>query len=186
MLLANIQTKTRLVNSTTRYLYNVEQLVSTTDLRGILLQALIFCIKRDNYSSPILEELDNGIYITILLFRTKRIFYRGGQEHQRKQFLIRVAFAIIVYKAQDITLEKAVVNITTREFISSLRYVAVSRVKTIKTLMFKKLFDFSLFTNLLGSTGLAREADIERRQPERLLPNNASDYNTQDTYFRSR
>lgn len=178
MLLTNIQTKTGLVNSTTRYLYDVEQLVSTTNLRGTLLQALIFCIKRDNYSSPILEELDNGTYVTIPLFRTKRIFYRGGQEHQRKQFPIRVAFAITVYKAQGITLEKAVVNITTREFISSLRYIAVSRVKTIKTLMFEKLFDFSLFTNSLRSAGLAREADIKRRQPERLLPNNTSDHNT--------
>lgn len=52
--------------------------------------------------------------------------------------------------------------------------------------MFKKLFDFLLFTNSLGAAGLVREANIKRRQSERLLPNNASDYNTQDTYMRSR
>lgn len=52
--------------------------------------------------------------------------------------------------------------------------------------MFEKPFDFSLFTNSLGGAGLAREADIERRQSERLLPDNTSDHNTQDTYLRSR
>lgn len=106
------------------------------------------------------------------------MFYRRGQEHQREQFLIRVAFAITVYKAQGITLEKAVVNITLREFTARLRYIAVSRVKTINTLIFEKLFDFSLFSNSLGSTGLAREADIKRRVLERLLLENSSDIDT--------
>lgn len=31
--------------------------------------------------------------------------------------------------------------------------------------MFKKPFDFLLFTNRLGTTGIAREADIKRRNP---------------------
>lgn len=187
MLLANIQTKTSLVNSATRYLHNIKQPVSTTNLRSILLQALIFRIKRVSYSRPILQEVDNSLYITVLLFRTKRIFYRRGQEHQRKQFPIRVAFAITVHKAQGITLEKAVVNITIREFTAGLRYVAVSRVKSINTLMFEKPFDFSLFTNSLRSAGLVREADIKRRALERLLAKNSnSDKDTQDTYIRSR
>lgn len=51
--------------------------------------------------------------------------------------------------------------------------------------MFKKLFDFSLFTYSLRSTGLVREADIERRALERILPNNSSDKDIQDTYVRS-
>lgn len=50
--------------------------------------------------------------------------------------------------------------------------------------MFKKLFDFLLFTNRLSVTAIAREADIERRNLERLLPK--SGYNTSDTYTRSR
>lgn len=186
MLLANIQTKTSLVNSTTGYLYDIEQPLGTTDPRSTLPQALIFRIKRDSYSSPILKELDNSLYITVPLFRTKRMFYRRGQEHQREQFPIRVAFAITVHKAQGIILDKAVVDITIREFTSGLRYVAVSRVKTINTLMFEKPFDFLLFTNSLGGAGLVREANIKRRQSERLLPDNTSDYNTQDTYLRSR
>lgn len=41
--------------------------------------------------------------------------------------------------------------------------------------MFKKPFDFSLFTNSLRIAGLVREADIDRRAPERLLPKNSDD-----------
>lgn len=41
--------------------------------------------------------------------------------------------------------------------------------------MFEKPFDFSLFSNRLSATAIARKADIERRYAERLLPDNASD-----------
>lgn len=99
MLLANIWTKTGLVNSATGYLHDIEWPLGTTDPRSTLPQALIFRIKRDSYSGPILEELDNSLYVTVPLFRTKRMFYRGGQEHWREQFPIRVAFAMTVHKA---------------------------------------------------------------------------------------
>ncbi|EMF09285.1 uncharacterized protein SEPMUDRAFT_52259, partial [Sphaerulina musiva SO2202] len=83
-----------------------------------------------------------------------------------------------------ITLERAVIDITSKEFTPRLRYIAVSRVRTLNNLIFKKLFDFLLFTNRLSVTTIAREADIERRNLERLLPK--SGYNTSDTYTRSR
>lgn len=44
--------------------------------------------------------------------------------------------------------------------------------------MFKKLFDFLLFTTSLGPTGIAREADLERRRVERILSNDASNKDT--------
>ncbi|EMF08665.1 uncharacterized protein SEPMUDRAFT_29459, partial [Sphaerulina musiva SO2202] len=62
-----------------------------------------------------------------------------------------------------IILDKAIVDITIYKFTSGLRYIAVLRVKTVKTLIFKKLFDFSLFTTSLRSIGIVRKADINRR-----------------------
>lgn len=162
MLLTNMQTKSGLVNSTTSFLYNIEQPIGTTHPRDTLLYTIILRIRRADYNSPFLYEF--GYKVTVPIFRSKRPFYRGGQEHYREQFPIRVAFAITVYKAQGIILDKAVVDITVREFASSLRYVAMSRVKTLQSIMFKKPFDFSLFTTLLGTTSIAREADIERRR----------------------
>lgn len=52
--------------------------------------------------------------------------------------------------------------------------------------MFKKPFDFSLFTTSLGPTSIAREADIERRRLERILLDDASNKDTQDIYIWSR
>lgn len=75
-------------------------------------------------------------------------------------------------------MDKAVVNITVRKFASRLRYVAISRVKSLNTIIFEKPFDFSLFTIALGTLGLARKADIKRRELQRILPKYASDYNT--------
>lgn len=41
--------------------------------------------------------------------------------------------------------------------------------------MFKKLFDFLLFSNRLSATAIAYKADIERRYTKRLLLDNTSD-----------
>lgn len=40
--------------------------------------------------------------------------------------------------------------------------------------MFEKPFDFLLFTILLRTTSIAREADNERRAVERIFPDNTS------------
>lgn len=76
ILLTNIWTEASLVNSTTRFLYNIEQPVSTTYPRDTLLQALILRIKQDDYNRPFLQAVDSEVIV--LVFRSKRPFYRGG------------------------------------------------------------------------------------------------------------
>ncbi len=43
------------------------------------------------------------------------------------------------------TVNKAVLNITERDFAPGLSYVAVSRVKTLDGVLFEKAFDYSRF-----------------------------------------
>ncbi|EMF10323.1 uncharacterized protein SEPMUDRAFT_48462, partial [Sphaerulina musiva SO2202] len=62
-----------------------------------------------------------------------------------------------------IILDRAIINIISKEFTSRLQYIAVSRVRTINNLIFKKPFDFSLFTNCLRPTRIAYITNIERR-----------------------
>lgn len=178
MLFKNVQTKAGLVNSTTGFLYNIEQALGTPteNLRQTLPYYLIIRIKKTDYTRSQLQDYSD--YITIPIFTKKRAFYRSRNEYYRKQFPVRIAFVIIVYKAQGITLDRVVIDITSKEFTPRLRYIAVSRVKTIKSVIFKKPFDFSLFTNRLSALAIARKADIERRILQRLLPKNGSDYNT--------
>lgn len=60
-------------------------------------------------------------------------------------------------------MDKVVVKITIREFSPRLRYVAVLRVRSLTSLIFKKLFDFSLFSTTIRPIGLARIANTIRR-----------------------
>lgn len=169
MLLNNIQTEASLVNSTTRILYDIKQALGTTDPRNTLPYCLIIKFPAANYTRPYLDSLNNTDEVTMPIFLAKRNFYRGRQEYYREQFSVRLAFAITVYKVQGSTLNKAVIDITTKEFIPRLRYVAILRIKTLQGLMFEKPFDYSLFTNRLTEISRARLADIKRRANQVLL-----------------
>lgn len=180
ILLNNIQTEASLVNSTTRILYDIKQALDTIDPRNTLPYCLIIKFPTANYTRLYLNSLNNTDEVTILIFLAKRNFYYSRQEHYREQFPIRLAFAITVYKVQGSTLNKAIIDITTKEFTPRLRYVAILRIKTLQGLIFKKPFDYSLFTNRLIEISRARIADIKRRANQVLLLETTS-RDTQDT-----
>ncbi|QSS66645.1 hypothetical protein I7I51_02834 [Histoplasma capsulatum] len=74
----------------------------------------------------------------------------AGNLHQilplRTQFSITIAYAITVHKSQSLSLDKAVLNITKKDFTSGLTYVTVSQVKFYKGLLFEKAFDYICFS----------------------------------------
>ncbi|KAG5972380.1 hypothetical protein E4U58_006660 [Claviceps cyperi] len=53
----------------------------------------------------------------------------------RTQFPLTVAYAITVHKSQGTTLDRAVVDVSAKDFSPGLSYVAVSRVKTLDGIM---------------------------------------------------
>ena len=55
-----------------------------------------------------------------------------------------VAYAINVHKAQDMTLPICVLNIAERGFAAGLRYVSVSRVKSLDSLLFSMILHTSM------------------------------------------
>ena len=56
-----------------------------------------------------------------------------------------LAYAIIVYKSQGLTLLKVVLDLSQREHCLGLSYVAVLQVKSLGGLLFKGPFDFDYF-----------------------------------------
>lgn len=90
----------------------------------------------------------------------------GVEEHSRRQFPINLAFAITVHKSQGMTLRQAVLDIIERDFTAGLSYVAFSRVKTLRGVLFTKAFDFERFTSQDGNTLRFREEDALRRSKE--------------------
>jgi ATP-dependent DNA helicase PIF1 len=63
-----------------------------------------------------------------------------GTHYSRKQFPLRLAWAITIHKSQGLTLEKAKIQLGESDFSAGLSFVAISRVKSLKGLMFKTGF----------------------------------------------
>ena len=57
---------------------------------------------------------------------------KGQAQIQRYQFPLRAAHAKTIHRSQGDTMQKAVVDLTTRRRIEHIHYVAISRVQTLK------------------------------------------------------
>jgi ATP-dependent DNA helicase PIF1 len=115
-----------------------------------------------NYQGPSLTTTGNGLPL-LPIFRSRRKFYRGAINCSRTQFSITIAYAITVHKAQGMTVQKTVLNVTNRDFAPDLNYVAISRVKTLDGILFKEAFDYERFHSRMSDTMKMRIADVKRR-----------------------
>lgn len=93
----------------------------------------------------------------------------GNTERTRRQFPLDIAFAITVHKSQGMTLDQAVMDISRKEHTPGLTYVAVSRVRSMKGLMFCRAFDYSRFENDPGLMVQSRHDDTARRHEQQNL-----------------
>lgn len=120
----------------------------------------------DGYDGPSLDDDDPIVPV----LRSRREFYRGAMRCARTQFPVTTAFAITVHKSQGITVDRAVLDISTRDFVTGLSYVAVSRVKKLAGVLFERPFDFERFKMSRESqTMKARNDDRERRLPQHMM-----------------
>ena len=71
----------------------------------------------DSYSGP---TLSNGTVPIVPLRRT------WGQSCSRLQLRLKLAWAITIHKSQDLTLDRAVINIGKKEFSTGLTFIACS------------------------------------------------------------
>jgi len=117
---------------------------------------LAVMVKFDKYSSPTL--FDGTLPITPV----RHTWSSSGIQHSRLQILLKLAWAMTIHKAQGLTLDKIVVDIGKKEFSSGLTYVACSRVRCIKDLLFIPRFPYSRLSNLSKS----------QRLQERLIEDN--------------
>jgi hypothetical protein len=51
----------------------------------------------------------------------------------------------MVYKNQELTLPKVILNLNQREYYLGLSYIVISRVKTLDNILFEVPFDFDYF-----------------------------------------
>jgi hypothetical protein len=80
-----------------------------------------------------------------------------------------LAYAITIHKAQGISVDKAILNLSgDQDFAASLTYVAISRVRSLRGLLFKKPFGYSRLKYKPGDIVIMRNADYVRRQAQEV------------------
>ena len=95
----------------------------------------VLMIEFDNYFGPTVDNLVPIPQIT-------KNWFSKSIKCTRKQFPIELAWAITIHKSQGLTLNQAVIDIGEKEMSLGLTYVALSRVKTLKGILFQKSYNF--------------------------------------------
>ena len=105
-------------------------------------------VRFDSYRGPTLP--DGTVPITPL----RRTWSASGGSCSRLQLPLKLAWAITIHKAQGLTLDKVVIDIGKKEFSAGLTFVACSRVRRLKDLLFSPPFPFQRIANLSNSKRL--------------------------------
>jgi hypothetical protein len=115
----------------------------------------------------VLDLATNRLLVPI--FRVKRDWVKATVACTRTQFPVTNAYAITVHKSQGLSVDMAVLNPgKKRDFIPGLTYVAISRVRSLRGILFKEPFDFKRLKFSTTDTTIMRAADLARRQQQEI------------------
>ena len=109
-------------------------------------------VQFDSYSGPTLH--DRSVPIVPL----RRMWLSSDKPCSRLQLPLKLAWAVTIHKCQGMTLGKVVIDVGKKEFSAGLTFVACSRVRELKDLLFVPPFPFQRVANLASC----------RRHSERL------------------
>ena len=102
-------------------------------------------VRFDSYRGPTLS--DGTVPITPIRCN----WSASGASCSRLQLPLKLAWAVTIHKSQGLTLNKVVINIGKKEFSAGLTFVACSRVRCLKDLLFNPPFSFQRVAKLANS-----------------------------------
>ena len=114
-------------------------------------------VRFDSFSGPTLS--DGSVPITPL----RRTWLSTDKTCSRLQLPLKLAWAVTIHKCQGMTLNKAVVDLGKKEFSAGLTFVACSRVRQLKDLLFVTPFPFQRVANLASSYRHSERLHEEKR-----------------------
>lgn len=104
----------------------------------------------------------NDITQTIVLAYENSIIHLGLQENEKTHdFPIDLAYAITIHKAQGMTADKVIFDMTNVNFVKGLAYVAISRVRNLDSIEFIN-FDKKAFNNY-NNTEIGKTLSVEEK-----------------------
>jgi hypothetical protein len=162
MLTANLWTEHGLVNGSMGTIVDISWSTGATPLTAM---PSVLLIRFDTYTGPDFPGCPPGVVPILPSFHT---YDYKGVFCSRTQFPLRLAYAITVHKSQGLTLSQVVLNLNQKEHCIGLSYVAVSRVKTLNSLLFESPFDFEQFTGKESAIFKDRELDFTCRNAQLL------------------
>ena len=114
-------------------------------------------VRFDSFSGPTLS--DGSVPITPL----RRTWLSTDKTCSRLQLPLKLVWAVTIHKCQGMTLNKAVVDLGKKEFSAGLTFVACSRVRQLKDLLFVTPFLFQRVANLASSYRHSERLHEEKR-----------------------
>ena len=118
-------------------------------------------VKFEKYNGPTITTLDGQGVVPIAPI--KRSWEdKNGITCSRLQVPLCLAWAITVHKSQGLTLEKAKIDIGSKEFAAGLSFVAISRVRSLNDLWLKT-FTYDRLQRIKNCTRLQERKDEEKR-----------------------
>jgi len=168
MLIENLWTERGLVNGAMGTVYNIVWRQGD-DWRTTPPLAVLVAFDHYDASGPHLTISDDGRPV-VPIFPLKRDFYRGATTLSRTQFPLTVAFAVTIHKAQGMTVDRAVLDLSRPDFALGMSYVAVSRVRSLDGVLFEESFDLDRFKSAGSNMAIMRGADAIRRRRQHIPP----------------
>ena len=160
MLTYNLNVKDGLVNGSMGKVYTIIWEEGVTD--PFETAPAFVLVEFDNYRGHLGFD-HHGKWLVPIHPRSQQIELQGDVG-QRTQIPLTLAFAITIHKSQGLTLDKVVLNLTNRQdFVPGLSYVAISRVRSIKHLMFEGRLDYDRFPKKVTDPTQARIDELKRR-----------------------
>lgn len=166
MLTENLWTEQGLVNGSLGTVYDISWDAGKDPQTQSPDHVLVQC---DQYSGPSIIN-NTQIRPVVPVFKADHKFTRGNKVCRRIQFHLTMVYAVTVHKSQGLTVDKAVLNIAEKDFAPGLSYVAVSRVRTLRGILFQEPFDYRkrFATDTEPDAQIQRKTDAIRRHTQEL------------------
>ena len=160
MLTRNLWTEAGLCNGT---MSTIKEIIFSENHTSPMLPIAIIVQFDSNYIGPsFCEDTPNCVPICPVTSSSTSL----GNNLQRIQFPLKLAWSMTIHKSQGLTLEKCWIDLGTSERVAGLTYVALSRVHVIEPVTFDRLHSLKKKSNY--KCRVLEEARLERLAQDTL------------------